>query len=88
MGKSGDSEPQRAGRTQWNQLAARGSQVREAFMTNILIARRRDLHLVELAVKKGADVFLRDRKGRKVLEHEKNADERIKVFLKQCEVQM
>ncbi|ORX40701.1 Oxysterol-binding protein-domain-containing protein [Kockovaella imperatae] len=46
-------------------------------------AHRRDLRLVELALKRGADVFVRDRKGRRVLEGEKGADERIKVFLKQ-----
>ena len=41
--------------------------------------------MVELAVKRGADVFVRDRKGRRVLEGEKGADERIKVFLRQCQ---
>ncbi|OCF40792.1 oxysterol-binding protein [Kwoniella heveanensis CBS 569] len=46
-------------------------------------ARRRDLRLVELAVKRGADVFVRDKRGRRVLDGEKNADERIKVFLRQ-----
>ncbi|WVR07787.1 hypothetical protein IAU60_004830 [Kwoniella sp. DSM 27419] len=46
-------------------------------------ARRRDLRLVELAAKRGADVFVRDRKGRRVLDGEKNPDERIKVFLRQ-----
>jgi ankyrin repeat protein len=48
-------------------------------------ARRRDIKLVELAVKRGADVFARDKKGRRVLEGEKGADERIKAFLRQCE---
>jgi hypothetical protein len=38
-----------------------------------------------LAVKRGADVFARDKKGRRVLEGEKGADERIKAFLRQCE---
>ena len=47
-------------------------------------ARRRDLRLVELAVKRGADPFLRDRRGKRVLEGERGADERIKVFLRQC----
>lgn len=42
------------------------------------------MRLVELAVKRGADVFVRDRKGRRVLEADKGADERIKVFLRQC----
>ncbi|ORY26692.1 putative Oxysterol-binding protein [Naematelia encephala] len=46
-------------------------------------AKRRDLGLVELAVKRGADVFVRDRRGRRVLENEKGGDERIKVFLRQ-----
>ncbi|KAK8853109.1 hypothetical protein IAR55_003810 [Kwoniella newhampshirensis] len=46
-------------------------------------ARRRDLRLVELAVKRGADVFVRDKRGRRVLDGEKGADERIKVFLRQ-----
>ncbi|CAK9786023.1 hypothetical protein CC85DRAFT_308156 [Cutaneotrichosporon oleaginosum] len=46
-------------------------------------ARRRDLRLVELAVKRGADVFVRDRRGRRVQEHDKGADERIKTYLRQ-----
>ncbi|EIW72252.1 hypothetical protein TREMEDRAFT_70659 [Tremella mesenterica DSM 1558] len=46
-------------------------------------ARRRDLRLVELCVKRGADVFVRDKRGRRVLEGEKGADERIKAFLRQ-----
>ncbi|CAD6572572.1 MAG: hypothetical protein TREMPRED_000577 [Tremellales sp. Tagirdzhanova-0007] len=50
-------------------------------------ARRRDMQMVELAVKRGADVFVRDRKGRRVLEGEKGADERIKVFLRQFDNQ-
>jgi hypothetical protein len=36
-------------------------------------------------MKKGADAFVRDKRGKKVLEGEKGGDERIKVFLKQCE---
>ena len=47
---------------------------------------RRDLRLVELAMKRGADVFVRDRKGHQVLDGEKGADERIKVFLRQCQL--
>lgn len=35
-------------------------------------------------MKKGADAFVRDRRGKRVLEGDKGADERIKVFLKQC----
>lgn len=46
--------------------------------------RRRDIRLVELAMKKGADAFVRDKRGKGVLEGEKGGDERIKVFLKQC----
>lgn len=48
------------------------------------IGRRRDLRLVELAVKKGADVFVRDKRNKRVLDGEKNADDRIKMFLRQC----
>ena len=40
---------------------------------------------MEQAVKKGADVFLRDKRGKRVLEGEKHADEKIKAFLRQCE---
>lgn len=47
-------------------------------------ARRRDLRLVELAVKRGADVFVRDRRNRRILEGDKGADERIKAYLRQC----
>ncbi|WRT70348.1 uncharacterized protein IL334_007346 [Kwoniella shivajii] len=46
-------------------------------------ARRRDLRLVEIAAKRGADVFVRDKRGKRVLDGEKNVDERIKVFLRQ-----
>jgi hypothetical protein len=35
-------------------------------------------------MKKGADAFVRDKRGKKVLEGEKGGDERIRVFLKQC----
>lgn len=48
------------------------------------LCRRRDLRLVEVAMKRGADVFVRDKRGKRVLEGEKGADERIKVFLRQC----
>ena len=47
-------------------------------------ARRRDLRLVELAVRQGADVFVRDKRGKRVLEGDKGGDERIKAFLRQC----
>lgn len=46
-------------------------------------ARRKDLKLVELAVRAGADVFVRDRKGRTVAEGA-GKDDRVRVFLKQC----
>lgn len=49
-------------------------------------ARRRDLRLVEMAVKRGADVFVRDRRGRRALEGDKGADERIRAYLKQCKL--
>jgi ankyrin repeat protein len=45
-------------------------------------ARRRDLRLIELAVRAGADVFIRDRKGKMAYE---GKDEKVKVFLRQCE---
>ncbi|KAG6815728.1 hypothetical protein H0H93_009123, partial [Arthromyces matolae] len=47
-------------------------------------ARRRDLRLIELAVRAGADVFVRDRRGRLPGEGLGTAkDERVRVFLKQ-----
>ncbi|KAG6877725.1 hypothetical protein C0993_004662, partial [Termitomyces sp. T159_Od127] len=47
-------------------------------------ARRRDLRLIELAVRAGADVFVRDRRGRLPGEGLGAAkDEQIRVFLKQ-----
>lgn len=45
-------------------------------------AKRKDLRLVELAIRGGADPFVRDRKGRGVAEHA-NKDDPIKVFLRQ-----
>jgi hypothetical protein len=44
-------------------------------------ARRRDLRLIELAVRAGADVFLRDRRGKMAYE---GKDDKVKVFLRQC----
>lgn len=57
----------------------------EATGTTLLheAARRKDLRLVELAVRAGADIFIRDRRGRTVSESVKN-DEKVKVFLRQC----
>ena len=46
-------------------------------------ARRRDLRMVELAVRAGADVFVRDRKGRAVADGLPK-DDRVRVFLRQC----
>lgn len=48
-------------------------------------ARRKDLRLIELAVRAGADVFVRDRKGKMAYEGVGGKDERVKVFLRQCE---
>jgi hypothetical protein len=45
-------------------------------------ARRKDLRLVELAVRVGADVFVRDRRGKGVAEGA-GKDDRVKVFLRQ-----
>ena len=47
-------------------------------------ARRKDLRLVELAVRAGADVFARDRKGRAVGDGLPK-DDKVRVFLRQCE---
>jgi len=50
-------------------------------------AKRKDLRMVELLVRAGADVFVRDRRGRAVGEGEKGytkADDQVKVFLRQC----
>ncbi|KAF8584900.1 hypothetical protein K439DRAFT_1660550 [Ramaria rubella] len=45
-------------------------------------ARRKDLKLVELAVRAGADVFVRDRSGRSATDAA-GKDDRVKVFLRQ-----
>ena len=46
-------------------------------------ARRKDLRLIELTVRAGADVFVRNRKGK--MAHEGGSkDDRVKVFLRQC----
>ncbi|TFK26056.1 oxysterol-binding protein [Coprinopsis marcescibilis] len=45
-------------------------------------AKRKDLRLIELAVRAGADVFIRDRRGK--MAHEvAGKDDRVKVFLRQ-----
>lgn len=46
-------------------------------------AKRKDLRMVELAVRAGADVFVRDRKGRSVTDG-LGKDDRVRVFLRQC----
>lgn len=46
-------------------------------------AKRKDLRGVELAIRAGADVFVRDRRGRNVIESV-GKDDRVKVFLRQC----
>lgn len=61
------------------------SYIDDASGTTILheAARRRDLRLVELLVRAGADVFVRDRRGRSVSDGLPK-DDRVKVFLRQC----
>lgn len=46
-------------------------------------ARRKDLRLIELAVRAGADVFVRNRKGKMAYEGA-GKDDRVRVFLRQC----
>lgn len=46
-------------------------------------ARRKDLRLIELAVRAGADVFVRNRRG-KVAYEGTGKDDRVRVFLRQC----
>jgi oxysterol-binding protein 1 len=45
--------------------------------------RRKDLRLIEIAVRAGADVFMRDRRGRAVQEVV-GKDDKTRVFLRQC----
>ncbi|KAF8961157.1 hypothetical protein BDZ97DRAFT_1940113 [Flammula alnicola] len=45
-------------------------------------ARRKDLRLIELAVRAGADVFIRNRRGKMAYEGS-GKDDRVKVFLRQ-----
>lgn len=48
-------------------------------------ARRKDLRLIELAVRAGADVFVRNRRGK--MAHEGTGkDDKVRVFLRQCEL--
>lgn len=48
----------------------------------IVIGRWWDFWLVEFVVKKGVDVFVRDKCNKRVLDGEKNVDDRIKMFLR------
>lgn len=47
-------------------------------------ARRKDLRLVDAAVRAGADVFVRDRRGKSVVDVV-GKDDKVKAFLRQCE---
>ncbi|KAF8521881.1 Oxysterol-binding protein-domain-containing protein [Hysterangium stoloniferum] len=60
------------------------SYVDDASGTTLLheAARRKDLRLVELAVQAGADVFVRDRRGRPVTDAA-GKDDRVKAYLRQ-----
>lgn len=46
-------------------------------------ARRKDLRLIELVVRAGADVFVRDRRGKMAYDG-LGKDDRVRVFLRQC----
>jgi len=46
-------------------------------------ARHKDLRLIELAVRAGADVFVRNRRGKMAYEGS-GKDDRVRVFLRQC----
>ncbi|KAH7100623.1 Oxysterol-binding protein-domain-containing protein [Auriculariales sp. MPI-PUGE-AT-0066] len=60
------------------------SQLEQTNGTTLLheAARRKDLRLVELAIRAGADVFCRDRRGRSINDVA-GKDDRVKVFLRQ-----
>ena len=48
-------------------------------------AKRKDLGLLELAIRAGADVFVRDRRGRPVYDATGTGkDDQVRVFLRQC----
>jgi len=64
------------------------SYVDDQFGTTLLheAAKRRDLSLLELGIRAGADVFARDRKGRPVYDASGTGkDDQVRVFLRQCE---
>lgn len=46
-------------------------------------ARRKDLRLIDLVVRAGADVFVRDRRGKMAYDGF-GKDDRVRVFLRQC----
>jgi oxysterol-binding protein 1 len=46
-------------------------------------ARRQDLGLIEIAVRAGVDVFVRNRRGKSVLDSV-GKDDKVKTFLRQC----
>lgn len=46
-------------------------------------ARRKDINLLQLAIRAGADVFARDRKDRPVYDAS-CTDDHVRVFLRQC----
>ncbi|KAF8995937.1 Oxysterol-binding protein-domain-containing protein [Cyathus striatus] len=48
-------------------------------------ARRRDLRLIELGVRAGADVFVRDRRGKMAHEVVPKGEEKVRVFLRQSD---
>ena len=49
-------------------------------------ARRKDLSLIDTCIKAGADVFVRDRRGKSVADSSSGSrDDKVKVFLRQCE---
>lgn len=48
-------------------------------------ALRKDLSLIDLSIKAGADVFVRDRRGKSVIESVQGSkDDKVRVFLRQC----
>ena len=48
-------------------------------------ARRKDLSLIDTSIKAGADVFVRDRRGKSVADSSSGGrDDKVKVFLRQC----
>jgi len=48
-------------------------------------AKRKDLRLIELAIRAGADVFVRNRRGKMPLDSA-GKDDKVRVFLRQCQL--